>query len=261
MSEASVLAWSRAWRERPPSRFSATCSEADDWSTPYRTALAKLASGARLVDADVRALVIGTVLDSGHLRGVVRPGADGSISVDGSDPGAPDSDHRKASKNLETSLFCLLYASGAVPSAAEASPVPPAFRLTRSGSTDAAGWPVVVAIVAASAVWCFAIYQASDVADRWNARNEQTKQLEQNHATAAAAAAAHVDREKEAGKPLPLDPATKTLLSNLGAEAEKLAARVDPPRSLISGELTTGAGFGAIGTLAAVIAALVFLGK
>jgi hypothetical protein len=126
----------------------------------------------------------------------------------------------------------------------------PTDRVPPNPSTDdseTGAWPVaVVAVVVVGAVaaigWCG--YQASQVIDRQLARDAASKELVRTDEIARRFLDAHLERERQAGKSLPLDAATAEALAAL-RERQRLAAPHAPPLAAPSSGLGAGFGFGA----------------
>ena len=129
--------------------------------------------------------------------------------------------------------------------------------ITTAASSDAGALPAVavVAIVAVGAVAVgYCAHQASYVVDRQLSRREDSRRLLHTHEIAVQAIEAHVAREKAAGKRLPLDPATKSVLGNLRGVQEQIISRDEQPfEPFIPRTVSTGAGW-AIGTTPLLIA-------
>jgi hypothetical protein len=124
-------------------------------------------------------------------------------------------------------------------------------------------WPVaVVAIVVIGAVaavgWCG--YQAAQVIDRLLARDAAARELIRTDEIAQRMVDAHLERERAAGKSLPLDAATAEALETL-RQRQLLAAPHAPPLAVPGAELGGGwfGGFSAGGLVAAaVVLAFIF---
>jgi hypothetical protein len=103
--------------------------------------------------------------------------------------------------------------------------------LTNLSMNDTGIWPLLVAgvvvsaIQAAAVVYC--VQEAATVIDRKLARDSDERKLAQTQATALKAVEVHTEREKSAGKTLPLSDALKSLLDGLNRMCEKLAALSD----------------------------------
>lgn len=231
------------WRARPPTKLTATTATNGGWGQAYADALAVLADPARAPQPNtVQALAIGGTLACAFLRNQIVDGEGGTLIartdliVNGgarpanNDP--PDAPHESAAITLERSLETILIAR--CPAPRDAPPLPAAAILAPGGNIDAAApfpWPQVIIILAVAGVASWAIHKASDVAEVWVQERARTDQLEKSHASAAELVRRHIDREREAGKSLPLDEATKAALSNLGAEQVATASRLTGRRS------------------------------
>ena len=242
----------RAWAGRPKARIEAVTTDPTGWHGRHLAALEAMRAGKPLSRTEVIGLCVGSSLVVGALGGYLEEGPDGSITANPAHRGGTTPERKAAGESLGESLgMILLYRA---PASEKAPALPPKIRLLPSGDAEAAGWPPAVAILAIGAVVAFAVYQASVVAERWALAHEQTAQLEEKHAAAARIIANHVQREREEGKPLPLDDASKAALASLDKEAAIVAARVPPPRTVINvpGDLGSGALLGSTGTLVAV---------
>lgn len=134
--------------------------------------------------------------------------------------------------------------------------------LTTSTPTDTGAVPafalvvlgVAISIAGAAAVGYLG-QKALEVVNQELARKDQLQQLAKVHAQVSALVRAHVNREDQLGKSLPLDPATKSALDTLGKAQESIGAAVAPgsPESF-------GAAFGkTLGTGVVLVGALALL--
>jgi len=230
------------WSARPPVRLTATTGHPEGWGAAYADALTVLREESRAPEpATVRALAIGACLSAAWLRNQIVDGPGGTLVADtaahasgGARPAntaPPDAEHESAARTLGSALETILIAR--LPAPAAARPLPPAAILAPSGTVDAAGFPQIVVITAIAAVAAYAIHEAGAVAERWTEERGRTKQLEAAHASAAELVRKHVEREREAGKSLPLDEATRLSLQGLASEQTATAARLAAPRTAV----------------------------
>lgn len=138
---------------------------------------------------------------------------------------------------------------------------------TQHDSYDTGIAPLVVAAIAVASVGIsaslsYVAFQAAQVVDRYLARSEDTQRLVETDARLVELAALHADREKAAGKTLPIDEPTRQAVSSLTAAQKQILQR-EP--ELKSGLERLGGGFGgfsgglSLGLVAAVVVAVVLL--
>ncbi|MBI3204491.1 MAG: hypothetical protein HYZ29_23340 [Myxococcales bacterium] len=121
--------------------------------------------------------------------------------------------------------------------------------------TDAGAWPIVavaaVVSIGQAAAIGYVAFQAAQVIDRQLQRRHDLKVLLAEHAKELELVSKHVEREKLAGKPLPLDDATKASLNATIKRQNDIAAKQQGPLS--SGLPNVDAAAGGFG-LGAVLA-------
>lgn len=110
--------------------------------------------------------------------------------------------------------------------------------LVTRASGDAAGFLAGVAVVTVIAVGGIAIgfcaERAAQIIDRQLKRREDTQRLMATHVAALNVVQQHQQREEEAGKPLPIDSATESVLRELSAQQRGiLESRDEPLASLV----------------------------
>lgn len=100
---------------------------------------------------------------------------------------------------------------------------------------DAGAWPVVAIVAVVSVAQAAAIgyvaFQAAQVIDRQLQRRHDMRLVLAEHAKELELVSAHVQREKDAGKALPLDEATKASLNATIARQNELAKKTQGPLS------------------------------
>lgn len=247
------------WRARPATKLTATTGNPGGWNAAYSDALAVLADPSRAPEpSTIRALTIGGIFAGAWLRNQIVDGEGGALIArtdlnvsGGARPGFEghvDQHHLDAAAVLERSLETILIAR--CPAPQSAPPLPAVAVLAPGGGIEAAAfpWVPVIAIIAVAGVAGWAIHRASEVADRWVEERARTMQLEKAHASTAELVRKHVEREKEAGHPLPLDEATRAALANLGAEQVATASR-------LTGSRGGDTSLGTVGLLVAAAAA------
>lgn len=129
--------------------------------------------------------------------------------------------------------------------------------LAKAGDTGA--WPVVaiaaVVSVAQAAAIGYVAFQAAQVIDRQLQRRHDMRLLLAEHAKELELVAKHVEREKQAGKSLPLDEATKLSLNATIARQDAIAKKQQGPLSSGVPDIPAavgGFGLGAVLALGAV---------
>lgn len=126
---------------------------------------------------------------------------------------------------------------------------------TLETKTDAGAWPIVavaaVVSIGQAAAIGYVAFQAAQVIDRQLQRRHDLKMLLAEHAKELELVSKHVEREKLAGKPLPLDDATKGSLNATIKRQNEIAAKQYGPLS--SGLPNVDAAAGGFG-LGAVLA-------
>lgn len=130
---------------------------------------------------------------------------------------------------------------------------------TLDGKADVGAWPVVALVAVVSITQAAAIgyvaFQAAQVIDRQLQRRSDLRALLAEHAKELELVSQHVEREKLAGKPLPLDEATKASLNATIKRQNDIVAKQQGP---LSGGLPNidaaagGFGLGALLALGAV---------
>jgi len=122
--------------------------------------------------------------------------------------------------------------------------------------TDAGAWPVIAIAAAVSVAQAAAIgyvaFQAAQVIDRQLARRHDLKLLLAEHAKELELVSAHVEREKNAGKTLPLDDATKLALNGTIKRQNEIAAKTQGPLSSGLPNIDAAAGGFGLGALLAL---------
>ncbi len=116
----------------------------------------------------------------------------------------------------------------------------------------------VVAIVAVGVIGVgYCAHQAAQVIDRQLARREKSRLMLQQHEAALEVVEKHQEREKTAGKPLPLDAASRRVLDALRKAQEAIAQdREQPYEPFVPRAVQTGAGW-ALGTVPLVVGGVV----
>lgn len=126
---------------------------------------------------------------------------------------------------------------------------------TETGALPAAAIVAIVAVGVVGVGYC--AYQASSVIDRQLARRERSRRLMQAHEEAMKIVEAHLERERAAGKQLPLDAASKEVLGALRAQQEAVLAEPEQPyEPFLPRAVSTGTGW-AIGTTPLLVAGAV----
>jgi len=195
--------------------------------------------------AELRAIVVATARCMGHLVGTVAAGAE--LVIDPWNPDAPSGDRRRAAVALYAPFDALMVGDAREPLVA--------FKTETPADTGALPVLAVVAIAISSAVAIgYVAHQAAAVIDRQLARNAVARAMLAEHAQAVALTDKHIAREKAAGKPLPLDAATKSALDASAKRAADYAASTTTilplPRGVPSPGIfeSAAAGFG-VGTI------------
>lgn len=131
------------------------------------------------------------------------------------------------------------------------------------GAEDTGALPVVAIvalIVVGGAALAYCGAQAIKVVDRQLERDARAAELVAAHSTALAVVDKHTAREDAAGKPLPLDEASRAALDALATEQEKIAGRTLPDFGDFPGLGSSASTFGTgavVGLLAAGAALLI----
>lgn len=106
---------------------------------------------------------------------------------------------------------------------------------TLETKSDVGAWPVVAIVavvsVAQAAAVGYVAFQAAQVIDRQLQRRHDMRLLLAEHAKELELVSAHVEREKQAGKPLPLDEATKLSLNATIGRQNEIAKKTQGPLS------------------------------
>jgi hypothetical protein len=122
--------------------------------------------------------------------------------------------------------------------------------------TDTGAWPIVVAAVVISIGQAAAIgyvaFQAAQVLDRQLQRRQDLRVLLAEHAKELELVSAHVQREKDAGKALPLDDATKLSLNATIQRQNAIAAKQQGPLSSGLPDINAAAGGFGLGAVLAL---------
>ncbi|MBK8997438.1 MAG: hypothetical protein IPM35_17050 [Myxococcales bacterium] len=127
---------------------------------------------------------------------------------------------------------------------------------TTDAKSDTGAWPVVaivavVGITQAAAIG-YVAFQAAQVVDRQLQRRADLRTLLAEHAKELELVSQHVEREKLAGKPLPLDEATKASLNATIKRQNDIAAKQQGPLSSGLPNIDAAAGGFGLGALLAL---------
>jgi hypothetical protein len=193
-------------------------AKSEDWTSGTLGARARALQGLTLETARLMGALAGTYTETT---------TDGKAYVNiepAPVPSAPD-ERRRASVVLYRSLE-LLAQSGRSSDTIETFNTKPA---------ETGAWPLIAAVVVVGIAQVAAIgyiaHQAALVVDRQLERKADLKKLAAEHAQTLALVDKHVEREKQAGKALPLDDATKLALNSSIKRQDELAKKVMPPLS------------------------------
>lgn len=134
---------------------------------------------------------------------------------------------------------------------------------TLDAKSDTGAWPVVaivavVAVTQAAAIG-YVAFQAAQVVDRQLQRRADLRTLLAEHAKELELVSQHVEREKLAGKPLPLDEATKASLNATIKRQNEIAAKQQGPLSSGLPNIDAAAGGFGLGVVLALGAAAWFV--
>lgn len=127
---------------------------------------------------------------------------------------------------------------------------------TLETKTDVGAWPIVAIVAVVSITQAAAIgyvaFQAAQVIDRQLQRRQDMRALLAEHAKELELVSAHVQREKDAGKALPLDDATKLALNGTIKRQNDIAAKQQGPLSSGLPNVDAAAGGFGLGALLAL---------
>lgn len=127
---------------------------------------------------------------------------------------------------------------------------------TLGGKADVGAWPVVALVAVVSITQAAAVgyvaFQAAQVIDRQLQRRADLRALLAEHAKELELVSAHVQREKDAGKALPLDDATKLALNATIKRQNDIAAKQQSPLSSGLPNIDAAAGGFGLGALLAL---------
>lgn len=127
---------------------------------------------------------------------------------------------------------------------------------TLDAKADVGAWPIVAIVAVVGVTQAAAIgyvaFQAAQVIDRQLQRRSDLRTLLAEHAKELELVSKHVEREKAAGKPLPLDEATKASLNATIKRQNDIAAKQQGPLSSGLPNIDAAAGGFGLGALLAL---------
>lgn len=174
----------------------------------------------------LRGLMVETARVMGELAGSVTviKGEEARIEIDPAPRSDADPERTRAAVVLYRS--CQLLTRGL-------SPVEGTLNTIDAAAPETGAWPLLIGIaivgIAQAAAIGYVAYQASQVLDRQLQRNHDMRMMLAEHAHELEIIAQHIEREKLAGKNLPLDDATKTALNGSIAIQNDLANKTQGP--------------------------------
>lgn len=122
--------------------------------------------------------------------------------------------------------------------------------------SDTGAWPIVavaaVVSIGQAAAIGYVAFQAAQVLDRQLQRRHDLRMLLAEHAKELELISAHVQREKDAGKALPLDDATKLALNGTIQRQNEIAAKQQSPLGSGLPDINAAAGGFGLGALLAL---------